>query len=326
LDGRGHPHIAYREYVNGDLKYAKWTGSAWSIETVDTIGHISWFISIAVDSDDNPHMSYYVLSPDWDLKYAKWTGSAWSIETVDSIGYVGWDSSIALDANDNPHISYFDYTNHDLKYSKWTGSTWSIETVDSAGDVGRCTSIALDSNGNPHISYQDYAPNIDLKYARWDGSTWSIETVDSTGNVGFYPSIALDNGDSPHISYFFHSLDDLKYATKADLQPPSRSVTLDIDPDTLNLKSKGRWITAYLSAENASVYDINISSILLQDTLPPERWDYQDDILMLKFNRQDLIAILEVGESVEIKIGGKWEDGSDFEAFDHIRVINPGKK
>ncbi|MEE9489757.1 MAG: VCBS repeat-containing protein, partial [Thermoplasmata archaeon] len=102
-------------------------------------------------------------------------------------------------------------------------------------------------------------------------------------------------------------------------------ITIDVDPDTLNLKSKGRWVTAYLSAENASVHDIDTPSLLLQDTLPPERWDYQDDVLMLKFNRQDLIAILEVGESVEIKLSGKWIDGTAFEAYDCIRVINPGK-
>ncbi|MCJ2562755.1 MAG: hypothetical protein LN417_01525, partial [Candidatus Thermoplasmatota archaeon] len=85
-------------------------------------------------------------------------------------------------------------------------------------------------------------------------------------------------------------------------------------------------VIAYLSAENASVTDIDVSSILLQDALPPERWDYQGDILMLKFNRQDLIAMLEVGESVEIKLSGKWKDGTAFEAYDYIRVINPGKK
>ncbi|MFQ5884432.1 MAG: hypothetical protein ACE5IO_04955 [Thermoplasmata archaeon] len=101
---------------------------------------------------------------------------------------------------------------------------------------------------------------------------------------------------------------------------------LDIDPDTLNLKSKGRWITAYLSADNASVHDTDVSSILLQDALAPERWDYQDDVLMLKFNRQEFKDTVAVGESVEVKITGKLEDGSEFEAYDYIRVISPGKR
>jgi hypothetical protein len=73
------------------------------------------------------------------------------------------------------------------------------------------------------------------------------------------------------------------------------------------------------------MHDIDISTVLLQDTLPPERWDYQDDVLMLKFNRQELIAMLEVGESVQIKLSGKWMDGAAFDVYDYVRVINPDR-
>ncbi|MCK4455512.1 MAG: hypothetical protein KAU99_04105, partial [Thermoplasmata archaeon] len=90
-------------------------------------------------------------------------------------------------------------------------------------------------------------------------------------------------------------------------------------------KSKGRWITAYLSAENASVYDMDVSTILLQDALAPERWDYQDDVLMLKFDRQEFKDTVQVGESVQVKITGKWQDGTAFEAYDCIRVISRGE-
>ena len=57
----------------------------------------------------------------------------------------------------------------------------------------------------------------------------------------------------------------------------------------------------------------------------PERWDYQDDALMLKFDRQDFKDTVQVGDSVQVKITGKWEDGTAFEAYDSIRVIAPGK-
>ena len=75
LDEGGNPHISYYDETNGDLKYARWTGSAWSIETVDSDGCVGMSTSIALDEGGNPHISYY----DWDnmdLKYARWVGAA----------------------------------------------------------------------------------------------------------------------------------------------------------------------------------------------------------------------------------------------------------
>ncbi|MFQ6060937.1 MAG: hypothetical protein ACE5QW_09580 [Thermoplasmata archaeon] len=45
---------------------------------------------------------------------------------------------------------------------------------------------------------------------------------------------------------------------------------------------------------------------------------------MLKFNRQEFKDTVQVGDSVQIKIAGKWKDGTSFEAYDSIRVIEPG--
>jgi hypothetical protein len=68
--------------------------STWSIITVDTTANVGSFSSIALDSIDCPHISYYDVT-NGDLKYAKWTGSSWSIETVDADGIVGYWTSIA---------------------------------------------------------------------------------------------------------------------------------------------------------------------------------------------------------------------------------------
>ena len=87
----------------------------WSIETVDSVGGVVRDTSIALDSNNNPHISYYD-DTNGDLKYAKWTGSAWSKTTVDySVGYY---TSITLDSNIYPHISYSDGVNRHLKYAK----------------------------------------------------------------------------------------------------------------------------------------------------------------------------------------------------------------
>ncbi len=187
---------------------ADFTGAGdWQITVVDSTGQVGYHTSLALDSSDNPHISYNDVT-NADLKYA-WYDGTWHTETVDSTGRVGYYTSLALDSSDNPHISYYDDSNDDLKYA-WYDGIWRTETVDSMGDVGWNTSLALDSSDNPHISYNDVT-NADLKYAWYDG-TWHTETVDSTGRVGYYTSLALDSSDNPRISYYDDTNDDLKYA------------------------------------------------------------------------------------------------------------------
>jgi len=162
--------------------------------------------SIALDSSDNPHISYcYYDGTNFGLKYAYYDGANWQIETVDSSGSVGEHNSLALDSTGNPHISYWDGWNDDLKYAYHDGANWQIETVDSSGNVGQYPSLALDSSSNPHVSYWD-SINEDLKYAHYDGANWQIETVDSTGIVGDHSSLAIDLTGNPHISYIGSTL------------------------------------------------------------------------------------------------------------------------
>jgi hypothetical protein len=68
LDSADNPHISYFDNTNGNLKYAKWTGSAWSNQTVDSEGIVGRYNSIALDSAGNPHISYYD-DTNHDLKY-----------------------------------------------------------------------------------------------------------------------------------------------------------------------------------------------------------------------------------------------------------------
>ena len=338
IDEYGNPHIAYlsRQLWEdfADVKYAFRANGTWNIETIADSGPPTFplgpRVSLALDSENLPHVSY-LDGYENVLKYANLSKGSWIHQVVDDHGMVGWHNSIALDSDDRPHISYFDKTNHTVKYAHWDGLRWVTEIVDYPGVHGGFTSLAIDAKDVPNLVYLNRSGPTEsqsVMFASRKKGTWHIEVIDSPGYLPGWtsPSLALDSYGNPHVSYHGSADSETRYATRGEPYPPEEPlVSLDIDPDTLNLKSKGRWITAYLSAENASVYDINISSILLQDTLIPERWDYQDDILMLKFNRQALIAILEVGESVEIKLSGKWKDGTAFEAYDYIRVISPGR-
>jgi hypothetical protein len=181
----------------------------WVTQTVDSSSDVGFYTSLALDSSDSPHISYFD-GLNRELKYAMWNGSSWVSQTVDS-GNVGLFTSLALDNSDAPHISYYNDLNDDLKYAMWNGSSWVVQTVDGSSSAGEYTSLTLDSSDAPHISYHDFA-NGDLKYAMWNGSSWVSQTVDSSGFVGQYTSLALDSSDIPHISYYDLSNNYLKYA------------------------------------------------------------------------------------------------------------------
>ena len=216
LDSSDFPHISYAYYVYGfysALKYAHWNGSSWEIEIVDSgVGYtVLHSYSLALDSSDNPHVSYFDSADDY-LKYALWNGYSWEIEVVDAPGITASYTSLVLDSSDNPHIAYGAGLPSGMKYAHWNGSSWDIEAVDSNCWVFG-VSLALDSSENPHISYCDFDLK-DLKYALWNGTSWEIVTVDSAGVVGRSPSLAIDSADNPHISYAdwtnFHYI--MKYA------------------------------------------------------------------------------------------------------------------
>ena len=89
--------------------------ATWGTETVDSSGMVGTYTSIALDSSDDAHISYYD-STNGNLKYATNASGSWEAETVDSSGIVGKYTSIALDSSGNPHISYYDDTNDNLRY------------------------------------------------------------------------------------------------------------------------------------------------------------------------------------------------------------------
>ena len=106
--------------------------------------------------------------------------------------------------------------------------------------------------------------------------------------------------------------------------------TIDIDPDAINLKSAGNWITCYIELPNGfDVTDINISTILLNNTLPAESWpinisDYDFDgimDLMVKFDLESVQDMLQPCKSWELVVNGMLYDGTVFEGVDYVKVI-----
>ena len=169
-----------------------------------SLGYRGSYISLALDSNNHPHMSF-VDRDEYILKYGYWNGTAWQIETVDYEYKAGLQSSIAIDSKNHPHISYIN-SGSGIKYARFNGMTWQIEIVDSIG--GMDTSLALDSFDRPHICYSAAFPNstIDnrstLKYAWYNGSAWNMKTFYNDMKRCVECTIRLDSKNVPHILVF----------------------------------------------------------------------------------------------------------------------------
>lgn len=78
LDRDGNPHISYHYYYydrdlgrdHSLLRYARKTGASWLTQTVDSAGKVGKHTSIALDSSNYPHISYFDYTSRV-LKYAK---------------------------------------------------------------------------------------------------------------------------------------------------------------------------------------------------------------------------------------------------------------
>ena len=116
--------------------------------------------------------------------------------------------------------------------------------------------------------------------------------------------------------------------------------TIDIDPDVLNLRSHGRWVTCYIELpEGYDPADIDVATVQLVyegNAIPAESWpttvgDYDGDGIpdrMVKVDRQELVALLrrlvDPPADVELVATGELYDGTAFEGSDIIRVIDAG--
>ena len=103
------------------------------------------------------------------------------------------------------------------------------------------------------------------------------------------------------------------------------SATIDIEPDTLSLKSKGKWITCYIwLPEDCDVAEIDLGTILLEDEIEVEldqSWaDEAEQVAICKFPRSEVQAIVQPG-LVELTVSGKFTDGTLFEDSDAIRIV-----
>jgi len=194
-------------------------------------------------------------------------------------------------------------------------------TNDPSG-AGDYDSWLVKTNSTGHMEWNK--THGDENYDR----TWSMVRTDDGGYAlaGYTESFGAVNGDFWLVK----------------LGPTRTTATIDIDPDTLNSKSNGQWITAYIELpEKYGVSEIDVSSILLNGSIsvnpepPTEVGDYDADSipdLMVKFERAVVIEWLgtvdygeDTGKIIEVTLVITGEAaGTPFEGADTIRVLLKG--
>jgi hypothetical protein len=120
------------------------------------------------------------------------------------------------------------------------------------------------------------------------------------------------------------------------MSPPSQAfdveATIDIEPNTLNLKMRSRWITAYIDLpEGYNVTDIDPMTIVLEGSVGIEWCNIQGEVLMVKFNASRAIDLLwdmwyhfgTKQAQISLTIEGQLNDGTHFAGTDTIKIINP---
>jgi hypothetical protein len=222
-----------------------------------------------------------------------------------------------------------------------TGSTVSVLLGNGDGTFGGKTdfgtgigplSVAIadfNADGRPDLAVANYYSSQTVSVLRGNGDGTFGPSIDYA--AGAYASVAVGdlNADGqPDLVAARPTVTVLLSAPRCPQTPP---MSVDFSPNTLDLRSRGLWVTVTLEPEPpASPADIDIASILLNGSVPVDvsaptsigdvDHDGRPD-LTVKVNRATLELTAPDGDAVPVTVGGTTGNGC-FEASNMIRVVH----
>jgi len=231
----------------------------------------------------------------WRYPFVSWSLGWYTGQSVTQAEHHPGDKFIFT-----PDYWYFQLLTEDgfLKYAQSSSKVTFGEWYHLAG-VYNGSKVMLYVNGNPEGSSEVMGPIV-----------YDINKLITIGTGRFLTQYELFNGLVDEVAIYNRALtpkeieqhyqNGLNGGGYEELIIPA---TIDIDPDTLNLKSMGKWITCYIELPKGyDVTKIDVSTIMLNrqvrtKTHPTETGDYDnDDIadIMVKFDRSDVQNILDL--------------------------------
>ncbi len=229
-----------------DLQIAVWNGSAFDIETGVGVGQVGQYASLALDSSDNPHISYYHSSRT-SLLYTTRSLSrsgGWVVQEVDNTASVGQYSSISLDGS-APCIAYRDGTAKQVKLACLAGNTWSVRTASSVNDP-KDLSLVVADDGVPHFAYFNELNDRLVYTFETSPGIWVVITFNEQ-HEGRYPLLALDSSGLAHIAYFNPDFTQVEYAYNNDPEDPT---TWQIRTAATSLGSSSGYVSLALDSSD----------------------------------------------------------------------------
>jgi len=164
--------VAYFDLTNTALKVATKVNGVWQIETVDFVGDVGRYTSMAQDGE-NTYIAYYdnFLG---NLKFAdRHVDGPWHVVTLASNGDVGRGTGLSIDPSGRPHVVYYRNDTEDLLYAGRYNHAWAFDVVATGGNVGRFSDIGFSPDGYPYIAYYDLTKGT-LRFAYGVGEPTGI--------------------------------------------------------------------------------------------------------------------------------------------------------
>ncbi len=288
--------------------------------TAHEMGHIFY----ATDEyNDVKEYSGYLYVSDIDGSYCRMDNSNTARLCKGTKGQIGWrdtDGDGILDIVD---------TVPDTTLNPYLPDPTSNPTLTYTGSV----TVAAYPNRNPFWWYErrnitiNTITNVEYRIDNgpWMNATPTDGAFDEAQENFTFTTPSLSGGVHKIEVRGTNSVGNVETSYASDIVTiaiPTVMATVNIHPYALNLRSKGKWITAHIELlEGYNVGDIDASTIRLNDEAVAGRSKVSGKKLLVKFDRSKVIALLTQAGEVELTVTGTLIDGILFEGSDTIKVI-----